>query len=52
MLVPNFDMYPNFDNLVHILAPNFDTPPKSGGTATVNFFYTINLVRLILDTTF
>ena len=51
-MFPNFDSVPNFDNFVHILAPNFDTPLKVAYTATVNFFDTINLVRLILDTTF
>ena len=38
ILVPNFDTVPNFDNFVHILAPNFDTPLKVAYTATVNFF--------------
>ena len=52
ILVPNFDTVPNFDNFVHILAPNFDTPLKVAEIATVIFFATLNLVRLILDTTF
>ena len=38
ILVPNFDTVPNFDNFVHILAPNFDTPLKVAEIATVNFF--------------
>ena len=31
-------LYPNFNSLVYILAPNFDTPQKVANTVAVNFF--------------